>query len=273
VIRLGQHGLKPPQIPRVVIDPESPWKLRRTFATYGGSYTMPPSEWRALLARAEAGDGMAEWEVSGRYEDGCKDKSGRVLLKRSPRKAAEWLKRSAEHGCTPAQNALGVLLGRRNSSRKNTRSALEWLGRAFRAGDTLAAHNIATTHRENGNLKKAAQWFRKSTGDGDSLIQLGIHYYWGKGIRMDAAAAVRCFRRAMKENICEAGKDDAFFYLGIAYLEGKGVSRSLPTAKKMLQRADIDGDHPPARRLLRHLMKISDYVSSPTKMRLTHGNR
>ena len=132
-----------------------------------------------------------------------------------------------------------------------------WLKRAFRGGVTLAAHNIALIYRENGDLKKAAYWFAKSTGDGDALVQLGIHYYWGKGVRKDPATAVRYFRKAMKENISESGRDDAFFYLGIAHMEGRGVSRSIPTARKMFKRADIDGDHPPARQLLRQLAEMN----------------
>jgi len=132
--------------------------------------------------------------------------------------------------------------------------------RAFRAGESCAASNIAITHRQNGDLRKAVQWFRKSvvSGDDDALIQLGIHYYWGKGVRKNPIAAVRCFRKATKgKNICEAGRDDAFFYLGNAYLEGKGVRASASTARKLLQRANIDNDHPAAQRVLQGLARTS----------------
>ncbi|MBZ5679652.1 MAG: hypothetical protein LAO24_06070 [Acidobacteriia bacterium] len=93
-------------------------------------------------------------------------------------------------------------------------------------------------------------------GDDDALIQLGIHYYWGKGVRKNPIAAVRCFRKATKgKNICEAGRDEAFFYLGIAYLEGKGVRASIPTARKLLQRANVDDDHPAAHGVLQELTR------------------
>ena len=83
--------------------------------------------------------------------------------------------------------------------------ALFWLRKAFHAGAAGAAQNIAITYRENGDLRTAVKWFRKSTdsGDGDALVQLGIHYYWGKGTRKNYwgkgtrknhKAAVQCFR-------------------------------------------------------------------------------
>jgi len=242
---------------RAVIDPRFPWKLARPiWRPLPYAFTTSISEWQALLKRAERGDSVAEWEVAGRYEDGSKDRAGKILVRRSARKAMEWLRRAAEHGCGPAQNTLGVLLGDENLPPKNRRQALAWLKKAFRAGDNIAASNIAITYRENGDLRSAVRWFEKSVagGDDDARIQLGIHYYWGKGVKRDPVAAVRCFRRATKgNNICEAGRDDAYFYLGIAYLEGKGVKTSIPTAKKLFQRANVDNDHPPARRALREL--------------------
>ncbi len=240
----------------MVIDPRFPWKLPRVVGEFPPyPYRMSPAEWKALLDKAKQGNPEAEWEVAGRFEDGCKDKNGRILVRRSKRKFAEWLRRAAEHGCAPAQCTLGVRLG---YAGRNPREALLWLERAFRGGVDIAASNIAITHRQKGNFKKAVQWFRTAvaSGDDDALIQLGIHYYWGKGVRKNAVAAVRCFRKATKgKNICEAGRDDAFFYLGIAYLEGKRVRASIPTARRLFQRANIDNDHPAAHRVLQELSR------------------
>jgi TPR repeat protein len=243
----------------MVIDSRFPWKLPRIdseFPPY--PFRMSVTEWRALVARAKHGDAQAEWEVAGRYEDGCKGKAGKILVRRSVRKATEWLRRAAEHGCAPAQCNLGVLLGDTERADRNPREALVWLKRAFHAGDSCAASNIAITHRQGGNFRKAVHWFRTSvaSGDDDALIELGIHYYWGKGVRKNSAAAVRCFRKATRgKNICEAGRDDAFFYLGIAYLEGKGVRASIPTARKLLKRANVDNDHPAALSVLQELTR------------------
>jgi uncharacterized protein len=240
-----------------IIDSKSPWRVtQRDWNWSYDGYKESVSEWQSLLARARNGDPEAEWGVADRYADGCKDTRGKVIVRRSLAKAAQWFRRAAEHGSAPAQNYLGILLGNGNGVRKNVKEALLWLRKAFRAGDSCAAQNIAVTYRENGDLKTAFKWFRKAAeaGDGDALIQLGIHYYWGKGVRRNPRAAVRCFRAATKiEYISESGRDDAFFFLGIAYHEGCGVRASVPNAKKLFERANIDGDHVPADKMLSEL--------------------
>jgi len=241
-----------------VIDPRNPWKLPRQdwgFPRY--SYKVSGTEWKDLVARAKLGDADAEWRVGGMYDDGCKDKRGRILVRCNARLAREWYRRAAEHGSVSAQNTLGVILGGNYGVKRNTRAALLWLKRAFRGGDTSsAANNIAITYRESGDFREAVRWFKKAVraGDDGDRIQLGIHSYWGKGVRTDHAEAVRYFRRAAKgKNISESERDDANFYLAIAYLEGKGVKKSLSMARKHLERANRDNDHLAAQRLLKQI--------------------
>ena len=247
--------MRQPDQVRAVIESQSPWNMtRRSFGWPQGGYKMSASEWQSLLARAKRGDPEAEWGVADRYSDGVHDNKGRVLVRCSARSASQWLRRAAEHGCTSAQNNLGIQLGDGDGVAKNVQEALYWLRRAAHAGDSGAASNIAITYRENGKLKEAVKWFRKSVaaGDEDDLVQLGIHYFWGKGVRKNPKAAVRCFRKATKgKNLCEASREDAFFFLGIAYHEGKGVKTSIRNARRFFQRANIDNDHPAARTMLR----------------------
>ena len=239
-----------------VIDSESPWRVTQRGWNRSYGYKTSVSEWRSLLARAKKGDREAELEVADRYEDGCKDRRGKIIVRRSAAKAAKWFGLAAEHGSASAQNNLGVLLGDGDGVRKNVEEALFWLRKAFRAGNTCAAHNIAITYRQNGNLKAAFEWFRRAaeTGDGDALIQLGIHYYWGKGVRKNPRTAVRCFRTATRvKNISGGDRDDAFFFLGIAYREGRGVQASMPKARKSFEQANIDNDHVAANNMLSEL--------------------
>jgi TPR repeat protein len=239
-----------------VIDSESPWRVTQRGWNWSYSYKTSVSEWQSLLARARNGGREAEWEVGDRYADGCKDKRGNVIVRRSAAKAAQWFRRGAEHGSGPLQNYLGILLGNGHGVRKNVEEALLWLRKAFRAGVPCAAQNIAITYRENGDLKTAFKWFRRAAeaGDGDALIQLGIHYYWGKGVRRNPRAAVQCFRAATKvKNISGMGRDDAFFFLGIAYHEGRGVQASIPNAEKFFKQANIDSDHVAADKMLSKL--------------------
>lgn len=241
-----------------VIDPENPWKLPRLDWEYPEYfYTSTATKWMALLQKASQGDAEAEYFVAVHYSYGCKDPRGRILVRVSNRKAAEWYRRSAEHGNLMGKLALGVILGGNHGVKKDVREAMLWLRRAVRDEATSsAANNIAVTYRQIGKLGQAVRWFREAValGDDGDRVQLGIHSYWGKGVRTDHAAAVRCFRRAVSgKNMAEFERDDAFFFLGIAYLEGNGVKKSLSIARKHLERANKDNDHLAAQRLLRQM--------------------
>src|SRR5580692_9755806 len=106
---------------RAVIDSESPWTvtLQRDWTLPLYPYKMTASEWQALLSRAKRGDPEAEWEVADHYGDGCKTHSGKILVRRSRRRAAQWFRRAAEHGLSAARNNFGVRLGNGDGVRKN----------------------------------------------------------------------------------------------------------------------------------------------------------
>jgi uncharacterized protein len=241
-----------------VINPMHPWKLPQVDWSFPSRlYTMSRREWKALLAKAEHGDAEAEYEVAWRYEEGCKDSSGRIVVKRSARKANIWMRRSAEHGSPSAQVALGTRHTGFVSVASKWREGIIWLKKAFRGGcEQMAANNIAITYRQQRQFRTAVAWFRKclAAGDDAAHIQLGIHLYWGIGVRVEHKAAVEHFRRAIRgKNLSEAERDDAHFYLGVAYLEGKGVRTSIAKARNLLERANVDGDHLAAGRLLARL--------------------
>lgn len=125
-----------------------------------------------------------------------------------------------------------------------------WFKKAFRQGEHSGAYNLALMCRDEGDYQNAVSWFKKSI-DADSQFQLGLHNYWGIGVRKDYEAAIRAFRKAVRAKyITEAERDDAFFYLAIAHLEGKGARPSSQKAVELLKRANIDNDHPAARSLL-----------------------
>lgn len=239
------------------IDTSTPWKLPQDEGAEAySSYSMSESEWQTLLGKAQEGDPEAQWEVADRYHDGCKDEKGDVLVEASAQKAAEWFRKSAEAGYAPAQNNLGVMLGDGDGVEKDPVLALHWLKKAWKGGDSCAPQNIAITYRDMGNLSRAFHWFQKcaETGDDDAVLQVGIHHFWGKGTRKDYTKAIECYEKAMKgKNISEASRDDANYYLALAYVEGKGVTKSVPTAKRLLRRANRDNDHAAARALLQEL--------------------
>jgi TPR repeat protein len=224
-----------------VLDPDCPCRLPTLYRGFP-HYVLTKSdrEWTQLRAKAKQNDAEAEWLIGECYSDGCRDKAGNIRVRRSARKAVAWLRRSAEHGYVSAQNTLGVYLGGGYGVEADPQEALMWLRRAHRADESCASLNIAITYRENGNLRRAVSWFRKAvaSGDGAALIQLGIHLYWGKGVRTNHANAIRCFRKATRsKNISECDRDDAFFYLAVAYLAAvprKSCCRE-PTSKTTMR--------------------------------------
>jgi hypothetical protein len=236
-----------------VVDRKRPWRLPRVRYRFNPSYRLSRTQWRTLLEKAEGGDADAGATVAAYYKHGCKDRYGKVLVRRSEGNSAHWLRRSAELGSAIAQVGLGVMLSAPDADAANRLEARAWLVRAYRQADATAAYDLAVMHREDGNYRGAVLWFRNSVAldDESAHLQLGIHYYWGIGVRKNHNEAVRAFRKTVQARfIAEVERDDAFFYLAIAHLEGNGVRQSLRTATKLLKRANIDNDHPAARLLL-----------------------
>ena len=51
--------------------------------------------------------------------------------------------------------------------RRNREKALYWYRRAYKRGDSCAATNIGYLYRDEGNLKKALEWFLRSVALGN----------------------------------------------------------------------------------------------------------
>jgi uncharacterized protein len=241
-----------------VIDHACPWNLPRLpweIPKYPA--TMAVSEWKSLLAKASRGDAEAELRVAETYSDGCRDRRGKAVVLVSPRKAVEWYRRSAQRGSPVAQGALGYLLSEGIGAKKDPSEAIRWMKRAFlNLGSSSDANNIAITYRQTGNFRQAVRWFRiaVAAGDDGDLVQLGIHFYWGKGVRIDRVKAVAYFRKAIQKiDNTWFEREDAFFYLGVACLEGRGARKSLVIARKCFERANKENDHPAAQRLLKKM--------------------
>ena len=74
-------------------------------------------------------------------------------------------------------------------------------------------------------------------GDVRAQSLLGVLYYRGRGVRADAAEAVRWFRGA-----ADGGDAAARFYLGVMFAEGRGVPQDYEQAAIWYQRAADLGD-------------------------------
>lgn len=234
-------------------------------------HAMTPWQWNSLVQRlrqnAEAGDSNAQWELGSWLEEGLVDRRGTVVIAPDRRAAIRWYRRSAELGNPAGQNNLGVCLSDAKGAERNDAEALKWFKRALRQGESCAANNIACIYRDRGDHRRALQWYKKAvgSGDADALVEVGIRYYTGQGVRRDSVYAVQCFRKAIRskrQNISEAGREKAMFRLGLAYFEGCGVKQSYRKALEWLLKANTGDDFPDARVAIKMIRSGADQKSS-----------
>jgi TPR repeat protein len=209
------------------------------------------------MAKAQAGNSEAQWEVGSWFQDGLADTKGVVLVRPNARAAVAWYRKSAISGNPSGQNHLGVCLCAGRGVKRNDEEALRWFKRALRQ-DYPIASNIASVYKDRGDHHRAMFWYRRSAaaGDGEALVELGRGYYGGLGVRRDATQAVLCFKRAIaSEFISQAGREEAMIHLGLAFYEGRGVKKSDLRALRWLSQANKDDDHPEARRLIQKITR------------------
>ncbi|MCW5718867.1 MAG: sel1 repeat family protein [Bauldia sp.] len=75
-----------------------------------------------------------------------------------------------------------------------------------------------------------------AAGDADAAFELAERYYFGEGLPVDPAQAVRWYRVA-----AEAGHIGAQFNLGFAYSQGEGIKQSYAEAMTWYRRAADSG--------------------------------
>jgi TPR repeat protein len=88
------------------------------------------------------------------------------------------------------------------------------------------------------NQETALGWFRKAAEQGHAAAQyaIGRMYYYGHGVGQDVNESVKWFR-----NAAENGYADAQFALGVMYQFGKSVEKDFKEAKKWYQSAAEKG--------------------------------
>jgi TPR repeat protein len=211
----------------------------------------------ARLERAgEVGDGDAFWELGCLLEEGIADGRGRQVIRADARKAVAAYRRAAELGDASGLGALGLCYCRGRGVRADQERALECFTKAWRTdGAGGWANNIATVHRDWGDMRRAFAWWRRAADarDDEAWVTVGYCYYYGIGVRRNRAAAVASFRRARKGIfISDCGREEALYHLAVAYLDRTG-SRSRSQARTLLAKANVDDDYPEARDLLAQL--------------------
>jgi len=96
---------------------------------------------------------------------------------------------------------------------------------------------------------------RRGPHDGDAWLEVGYCLQYGVGIRRNAAAAIRAYRRAIAcDHTTEYGCEEAQYHLAVALLD-RGLQRSRREVERLLNLADEHQDYPRASDLLAQLGK------------------
>lgn len=211
--------------------------------------------WNRVVARLRrgvaAGDPAAITELGLTLFEGIQDRSGRALVRRNSRYAVSLFRRAAHSDATAAVSlAYAYDIGA--GTRRNTTLALQWYRRAVRMGESSGASNMATVYRDQGKLGLAHRWALRAVdmGHGDAAVTAGYGRLYGIGVRADAGAARRLFRRALRsKNITAYGREEALYRLAVADLDSGQRRRAI----RQLRQANSDGDYPEAQELLAQL--------------------
>ena len=212
--------------------------------------------WNSLRSAADSGDANAQWELGYYYEEGVKDKSGRLLAAANPEAAIQWYQASASQGHRQAQNSLGVILSSGGEIPIDLPSAIYWSKLAIAQGDSTAAFNLATIYRDMGKPRLAFRWYQKSgaLGDNDANLQIGLCHLFGFGTRQDFASALSSFERVITcdPTTCyQRSTENARYWLSVLQLiRGPTTKGNLARVRSLLETANADDDHEQANELL-----------------------
>lgn len=209
-------------------------------------------QWEAGLGKAESYS-----ELGWLHKDGIVDTRGRYVVKPALKKAFQCFEKAAKLGESSGLIALGNCYDEGHGVRQSREKALACYTKVWKEHhDSIAAANIATVHRDLGDLRQAFRWYRKAadTGlDGDAFVDIGYCLYYGIGVKSDKSKAVAAFRLACRSKfITDFGREEAYYHMAVASLDRTG-RHNKPRIRKLLLRANVDDDYSEARELLAQL--------------------
>ncbi len=221
-----------------------------------------------LRARAYAGDASAWWELGCLLEEGDIDSQGTVRAVPDRRAAFRAFRRGAEGGDYDALLNLGVCYDNGTGTRRDRAAAWRCYHRLWRrTKHGAAANNLATWHRDRGNLRLAFSWYRKAAAahDGDAHVALAYGYYYGLGTTKNLGRALRALDRADHTNdITPYGQEEALYLRAVVLLD-RGRRGDIVAATSLLRRAAADGDYPEADAVLADIAR--GMVPTPCRCR------
>ena len=93
--------------------------------------------------------------------------------------------------------------------RRNRSAALYWYKRAYRRGESNAAHNLGVRWRNEQNFRRARNWFERAVrlGDDEANLEIAEHYLQ---VELDFCKSIADLEKVCKSNwVPQAGLEEA----------------------------------------------------------------
>ncbi len=211
-------------------------------------------DWIRLLKLAEAGDGMAQYDVALHYDSGLVVK-GTEVVKENQSLAFKWYYSAYKHGNISAITRIADFLIEGVHCEQNIVLAIELYQKGIDNGHGIAAINLATFYRDKQDYKKALELYKLAQDlDNSDSLSLALCYYFGIGTDKDGKIAFEIFTKISngksKSGNYQYDIDEANYFLGRIYLDGEIVEKSISKARAFLHLANTDNDHRSANELL-----------------------
>ena len=116
---------------------------------------------------------------------------------------------AAKEGDSSCQVNLGNCYDDGTGVLRNRSAALYWYKRAYRRGESSAAHNLGVMWRNEQKFKRARNWFEKAVllGDDEANLEIAKHYLQ---VEPDPVRAIACLEKVCKSNcVSQAGLEEA----------------------------------------------------------------
>lgn len=208
-------------------------------------------DWKRLLALAESGDHIAQYQVASNYDFGL-FLSGTEIVEENGSMAFKWYHKAYENGSHEAFTRLADFFSEGIYCKKDIALAIELYQKGIDHGNAVAANNLAIVYRDQQDYKKAFELYKiaQDLGNANSL-EVALCCYFGIGTKKDIKNSFEIFKKIATEHAnTQYEIDEANYFLGRLYLEGEIVEKSIAEARFFLQLANADNDHRSAQELL-----------------------
>ncbi len=185
------------------------------------------------------------------------------------RRAFRLFLRGANAGSAECAERVGLMLGSGVGVRRSPAEELRWHRIAVRRG--ASPYNLAVAHAAAGRWSVARRWWERAIawGDRGAAIDVALCLLTGRGARRDPARAHRLLTGVVRlrppHGISMHEHELATALLGVLAARGLGTARNLARARRLLAKANRDGDYPEVARAMRELEAVGplDVVRTP----------